>query len=358
MTMTEGEASTRATPNETDEESAGASRAKAIASRVGTENLALVAALAVLVALIASQTDRFFLAQNLLNIGQNIALVGVIAVGQTMVIVSRGLDISVGAIAGVTSVVAALVLANTESVAVSVLAAVGVGLLLGMINAGIITVLRVNPVIATLATLSAYRGLAFLVAPGGRPIGVLNPDFRRIGSGRILVTDAFPGIPVALIIMAVIAAAAFVVMKHTVFGRNIYAMGGNPDAARLSGVRLDRMKLAIYAVSGALSGVGGIILTARTSSGQPASGSTGLELEVITSVFLGGAIMAGGKGTIGGTVLAVLLLGTLSNGMNLLGMPTFYQLVAKGMLLVLAVAIGQFRMARSERAQSAVAARG
>jgi ribose/xylose/arabinose/galactoside ABC-type transport system permease subunit len=333
------------------------SRLRKIVDKVGAENLALVAALVLLVAAISTQTNRFFLPQNVLNIGQNMALVGVIAVGQTMVIVSRGLDISVGAMAGVTSVVAALVLANTGSVAMSVAAVIGVGLVLGAINAGIITVLRVNPVIATLATLSAYRGLAFLVAPDGRPIGVLDPSFRRIGAGRILATDAFPGIPIALIIMAVIAIAAHIVMKHTVFGRNIYAMGGNPDAARLSGVRLDRMKLAIYATSGALSGIGGLILTARTSSGQPASGSQGLELEVITAVFLGGAIMAGGKGTIGGTLLAVLLLGTLSNGMNLLGMPTFYQLVAKGMLLIIAVAIGQWRMARSERAQSAAAAR-
>ncbi len=146
-------------------------------------------------------------------------------------------------------------------------------------------------------------------------------------------------------------------MRYTVFGRNVYAMGGNPEAARLAGVHLDRMKLAIYAFSGAMAGLGGVILTARTSSGQPASGSEGLELEVITSVFLGGAIMAGGKGTIGGTILAVTLLATLSNGMNLLGMPTFYQLVAKGMLLVVAVAIGQWRMARSERADSTATAK-
>lgn len=353
MTMTETE---KSTPPSTGP--SRLQRARAIADRIGTENLALLVALGILVMLIASQTDRFFQPQNLLNIGQNMALVGVIAVGQTVVIVSRGLDISVGAMAGVTSVVAALTLANTGSVGLSVLAAIGGGIVLGCINAGVITKLRVNPVVATLATLSAFRGLAFLIAPGGRPIGVLDPDFRRIGAGRILALDGFPGIPISLIIMAFIAIAAHIVMRYTVFGRNVYAMGGNPEAARLAGVHLDRMKLAIYAFSGAMAGIGGVILTARTSSGQPASGSEGLELEVITSVFLGGAIMAGGKGTVGGTILAVTLLATLSNGMNLLGMPTFYQLVAKGMLLIIAVAIGQWRMARSERANAAATAKG
>lgn len=352
MTMTETETSSR-----TDKGTSRLDQVRAITDRIGTENLALLVALAILVLLISSQTDRFFQAQNLLNIGQNMALVGVVAVGQTVVIVSRGLDISVGAMAGVTSVVAALTLANTTSVGLSVLAALAVGIVLGSVNAGVITKLRVNPVVATLATLSAFRGLAFLIAPGGRPIGVLDPDFRQIGAGRILDFDGFPGIPISLIIMVVIAVGAHVVMRYTVFGRNVYAMGGNPEAARLAGVHLDRMKLAIYAFSGAMSGIGGVILTARTSSGQPASGSEGLELEVITAVFLGGAIMAGGKGTIGGTILAVTLLATLSNGMNLLGMPTFYQLVAKGMLLIIAVAIGQWRMARSERANAAATAK-
>lgn len=335
-----------------------AARGRAIAKGIGTENLALLIALGLLVALIATQTDRFFLTQNLLNIGQNMALVGVIAIGQTVVIVSRGLDISVGAMAGATSVVAALVLANSGSVSLSVLAAIAVGLTLGAVNAGVITKLRVNPVVATLATLSAFRGLAFLIAPGGRPIGVLDPGFRRIGAGRLFAFEGFPGVPISLIIMVFIAIAAHIVMRYTIFGRNVYAMGGNPEAARLAGVHLDRMKLAIYAFSGAMAGIGGVILTARTSSGQPASGSEGLELEVITSVFLGGAIMAGGKGTVGGTILAVTLLATLSNGMNLLGIPTFYQLVAKGMLLIIAVAIGQWRMARSERAEASMTAKG
>jgi len=143
-----------------------------------------------------------------------------------------------------------------------------------------------------------------------------------------------------------------IVMAYTVFGRQTYSMGGNPAAARLAGINLNRMRLWLYSISGGLSGLAGVIVTARTSSGQPASGTQGLELEAITAVFLGGALMAGGKGTIMGSMLAVLLLAVLSNGMNLLGIPTFYQLVAKGMLLVFAVAIGQWRMVMDERRQA------
>jgi len=351
---------THTSPDQSDQPEATSqdsrSRWSPIVAKIGTDNLALIVAEIALVALIASQTDKFFLPQNLLNIGQNIAVVGIAAVGEAMVVVSAGLDISIGSIAGVASVVAALMVTNTGSLWGGVALALVVGLVLGLLNAGIITKLRVSPVVATLATLSAFQGLAFLIAPGGRSIGVLDQGFRQLGSGRILQTDTFPGIPISLLILLAVSGIAHVTMKHTVYGRNIYAMGGNADAARLSGVNLTRMKFAVYAVSGVTAALAGIILTARTSSGQPVSGSQGLELDALTAVFLGGALMAGGKGTIAGTLLAVVLLGTLSNGMNLLGIPTFYQLVAKGLLLVLAVAVGQWRVARSEKAQAAAAA--
>lgn len=338
------------------ESSTARGRTRALAARIGPENLALIVAEFLLVAGIATQTDKFFLPQNLLNIGQNIAVVGVAAVGETIVVVSAGLDISIGSIAGVASVVSALLVTNAGSVWGGVAGALAVGILLGLLNAAVITKLRVSPVVATLATLSAFQGLAFLIAPGGRPIGVLDSTFRQFGSGRIFQAGSFPGIPISLLILLAVAGIAHVTMRYTVYGRNIYAMGGNPNAARLSGINLTRMKFAVYALSGATAALAGVILTARTSSGQPVSGSQGLELDALTAVFLGGALMQGGKGTIGGTMLAVVLLGTLSNGMNLLGIATFYQLVAKGLLLIIAVGIGQWRVARAEKAQAAVAA--
>lgn len=325
---------------------------------VGAENLSLVIALVLMILLIVSQTEYFFSARNILNIAQNMAVVGLIAVGMTLVIVSAGLDISVGSIAGAASVVCALLVVNTGSVSLALAGSLAIGTVLGLVNATIINYLRVNPVVATLATFSAFRGVAFLIAPGGRPIGVLDPTFAHLGSGRIFETERFPGIPVAFLILLLVAVAAHFVMRTTVFGRSIYSMGGNQVAARLAGINLTRMRFAIYAISGALSGLAGAIVTARTSSGQPSSGTQGLELEAITAVFLGGALLAGGKGTIVGTMLAVVLLATLSNGMNLLGIPTFYQLVAKGLLLVIAVAIGQWRMARSEKVQARLMAAG
>lgn len=329
---------------------------KRISDTLGPENLSLIIALVITVAIIVTQTEYFFSARNLFNIAQNMAVVGLIAVGMTFVIVSAGLDISVGSIAGCASVTTALVVVGTGSVLGGIGVSLAVGLLLGLVNASIISFLRVNPVVATLATFSAFRGIAFLIAPGGRPVGVLDPTFAKLGSGRIFDFGAFPGIPIAFAILVVVALSANFVMSSTVFGRTIYAMGGNPVAARLAGINLTRMRLMIYALSGALAGLAGAIVTARTASGQPASGTQGLELEAITAVFLGGALLSGGKGTIAGSMLAVLLLATLSNGMNLLGIPTFYQLVAKGLLLVLAVAIGQWRMARAERIQAKLTA--
>lgn len=332
---------------------------KRMTNAVGAENLSLIIALAILVALIASQTDAFFQTRNLLNIGQNISVVGLVAIGVTIVIVSAGLDISVGSIAGVASVVSALIITEYGTEIGSVAGGIAAGAALGLVNAAVITFLRVNPVIATLATFSAFRGLAFLIAPGGRSIGVLDQEFTWLGVGRLFAGEEFPGVPVPLVILVGVAIIAHFVLRYSVFGRSVYAMGGNPTAARLAGINLTRMKFMMYSASGALAGLAGVIMTARTSSGQPASGTQGLELEAITAVFLGGAILAGGKGTIAGTMLAVVLIGTLSNGMNLMGIATFYQLVAKGLLLIIAVAIGQWRMVRAERIQArAIASTG
>lgn len=323
---------------------------------VGAENLSLIIALLILVTVIGAQTEFLFSSRNLFNIAQNMAVVGLIAVGMTLVIVSAGLDISVGSIAGCASVVCALIVTGVGSVAGGLAGGIAIGLVLGLGNALIINYLRVNAVVATLATMSAFRGVAFLIAPEGRPVGVLDPTFALLGSGRFLQVGDFPGIPIAFAILVGVAVVAHFGMSSTVFGRSVYSMGGNPAAARLAGINLNRMRLWIYAISGALSGLAGVIVTARTSSGQPASGTQGLELEAITAVFLGGALLAGGKGTIVGSMLAVLLLAVLSNGMNLLGIPTFYQLVAKGLLLVLAVAIGQWRMALAESRQARLTA--
>jgi ribose/xylose/arabinose/galactoside ABC-type transport system permease subunit len=348
---------------------------------VGVDNLSLVLALIVIVGIIIFLQPLFLSWQNLMNsLSQSIVIVGLLAVGQTVVIVGGMLDISVGSIASVASVTAAtaIVLGTVVlpwgmeipipfaegTMQAGIVVGVLTGVLLGIVNGIVVTKLKVNSIIATLGALAAYAGLAFLLAPDGKPVGVVTqPDFTWLATGRVaaelplpdLGGRAWTGVPILFIIFIIVAALFHVLMKYTDFGRSVYAIGGNPTAARLAGINLTRMRIGMYILSGACAGLAGVLLTARTTSGNPING-VGFELQAITAVFLGGAATTGGKGTIVGTVLAVLLVGVLNNGMNLLGVGTFYQRVALGVLLITAVALAQWRQGRAERARTRVAA--
>lgn len=355
-----------------------------VINAIGADNLSLMFALVVLVFLITVVSgwfgmeggDKFFTWQNLMNsLAQAIVIVGLLAVGETVVILAAGLDISVGSIASIGSVVSASVLVGVGTVGAlgifpsgNVLIAVFAGILAGMIagavNGFIVTTLRVNPIIATLGTLAAFAGIAFLLAPDGKPVGVLTqPQFTWMAQGRFLTGAPIPplggsnwtGIPVLTVILVVVAILVHILMRYTDFGRAIYAIGGNDTAARLAGINLSRVRVLMYMLSGAIAGLAGVLLTARTTSGNPVNGN-GLELQAITAVFLGGAATTGGKGTVFGTFLAVILVGVLNNGMNLLGFNTFVQRVALGLLLIAAVAVSQWRQARAERARTRIAA--
>jgi L-arabinose transport system permease protein len=306
---------------------------------IGAQNLSLLIVLIALAAVITSQSSDFLLAGNLLNIGLAVALLGLVSMGQTVVIVSGGLDISVGSTVGLASVTAALAVAATRSAPAGVAAGIAAGALAGAFNGVVITVGRINPVITTLATLSVFRGVGFLVT-NGSAVSVSNVAFNNLGSGSIWIVP----IPIAILLLVVVA--FFIFLRYTDIGRNIYAMGGNPVAARLAGINLDRYKLGIYTLSGLIAGIAAIILTARTTSGQPASGSAGLELESITAAVLGGCALTGGRGTVIGTFLGVLILGELDNGLILVNVPTFYQLVARGSLLLIAVLVQELRARR------------
>lgn len=311
---------------------------RSLSRLLGSQNISLLVALGILIIIFGVQEPGlFFRPSNLVNIGSAVALLMVLSLGQTLVILSGGLDISIGANAGVASVVAAWTMGNiANNAVVGIVAAVVAGTLGGIINGLLVTLGRVNPVIATLGTLSAFSGLGYVVA-GGRDIPVLNKDFNAIGLGSIA------GIPYTLVIAIVGVVLFAIAMRATDIGRNVYALGGNPAAARLAGIGTTRYKVAIYAVAGLTAGVAGVILTARTQNGVPSAGGSGLELEAITAVVLGGAALVGGKGTIISTVFGVLLLGTLQNGLTILNVQTFYQNIATGILLVVAVMIQQFR---------------
>lgn len=353
---------------------------------IGADNLSLIFALVVLVFLITVASgwfgfaggDKFFSWQNLMNsLAQAIVIVGLLSIGETVVIIAGALDISIGSIASVGSVVSASVLAGagmfgslvflpTGNVVVAVAAGIVAGVICGFINGFIVTGLRVNPIIATLGTLAAFAGIAFLLAPDGKPVGVLTqPQFTWLAQGRFLTDmplpklggSAWTGIPVLTVILVVVAILIHILMRYTDFGRAIYAIGGNATAARLAGINLSQVRIVMYMISGAIAGLAGVLLTARTTSGNPING-TGLELQAITAVFLGGAATAGGKGTVFGTFLAVIMVGVLNNGMNLLGFNTFVQRVALGLLLIAAVAVSQWRQANAERARTQIAAEG
>jgi ribose transport system permease protein/L-arabinose transport system permease protein len=317
------------------------SLAQRLTDRVGVHNLSLIFALVVLCVIFGFlRGDVFFSSRNMLNIGLAVTILGVLAMSQTVVIVSGGLDISVGSTVGLATVATAMAAQATGSAAVAVATGLLVGGAAGLVNGIIITFGRVNPVIATLGTMAIFRGAAFILS-NGQSISIFDDAFRFMGNGAIL------GLPVPLWILAIAAILFQVFLARSIAGRNIYAIGGNPVVARFSGISVNRYRVAIYVMSGVAAGLGGILLAARTGSGQPISGSQGLELEAITAAVLGGCALQGGRGTIVGALLGVLIIGVLNNGMILTAVPSFYQLLAKGALLILAVIVAEYRLNRA-----------
>ena len=309
-----------------------------VLAAVGVQNVSLLIALALLATFVSLRNPNFLYASNIATIGTTVSIVGVLAVAQTVMMLLGGLDISVGSQAGLASVVCAMVFTTTGSALAGIAAAVASGFATGLLNGQIVIQGRVNAVIATLATFAAYRGLANLLS-GGRAQGYTGASqaFVFLARGQLL------GIPVLIWIFLAVAVAAQLVLHTTVVGRNIYAVGGNAVASRLAGIPLNRYIAGTYVMCGLAAAIAGVLLTARTGSGQPTSGSQGLELQSITAAALGGCALQGGKGTVVGTVLAVVLLGVLANGLVILDVNSFWQDIAQGALLVIAVVVQQRR---------------
>ena len=290
-------------------------------------------------------TDRFLSGENAWNVMRQISVNVVISVGMTLVILTGGIDLSVGSILALSGAVTAGMLKfggefNDMNLFIGftlVGALVGgtlVGAFLGWFNGITITKFKVPPFVATLAMLTIARGLTMLWT-GGFPITGLGTDMAFIGTGWFL------GIPMPVWISAVIVLAAVVLTKKTVLGRHIYAIGGNEKAAELSGLKIKKVKMIVYAIAGALSAVGGIIVTSRLDSAQPNAGF-GFELDSIAAVVIGGTSLSGGKGTIMGTVQGALIIGILNNGLVLLNVSPFWQQVIKGFVILLAVVIEKY----------------
>ncbi|MBE2215635.1 MAG: ribose ABC transporter permease [Opitutaceae bacterium] len=301
-------------------------------------------ALVLMTVALSVMSEHFLTTDNGLTILRQVSINMCLSLGMTLVILSGGIDLSVGAILGFSGAVAAGLLKNGLSIPAlglhlqfttsgAILAGVLIGAALGWHNGVAITRFRLPPFIATLGMLSIARGLAFLWT-GGFPITGLGADFGQIGTG------AWLGVPVPVWIMVVLVGMFLVVAKRTRFGRHLYAVGGNTRAARLTGLNVDRIKISVYTLAGALAGVAGLIVTSRLDSAQPNAGLS-YELDAIAAVVIGGTSLSGGRGTILGTVLGCLIIGVLNNGLFLLNVSPFWQLVIKGYVILVAVAIDQ-----------------
>ena len=323
----------------------GTDRRMGTASRMAPalQRYGILIALAVLCIVLSVVSENFLTSRNIINVLRQTSINGILAVGMTFVILTRGIDLSVGSVVALVGVVSAS-FATTSAAGVAgapymPLIPVAVGLLTGMAVGSVsgIAVARfsVPAFVATLGMLSAARGLTLIYA-GGRPIPALTDGYRWIGTGDI------GGIPVPIILFGLVFAIAHFVLTRTRFGRHVYAVGGNPHAAKVSGLPVRRIRFAVYAISGALAGVAGMILAARTGSALPQAG-VAYELDALAAVVIGGTSLAGGIGRVSGTVIGALLIGVMNNGLDLLGVESYYQQVIKGALVVAAVMLDRSR---------------
>lgn len=299
-------------------------------------------------------SDAFLQPRNLLNIVRQISVMGLIAIGVTMVIITTGIDLSSGSVLALAAVVAASLAQSTDwasakypgldvPVIVPILAALAIGAVCGSINGWLIARFKIPAFIATLGMMTIARGFALIYSD--RPVSGLTDTYNFIGQGELLkilpIPDQPPlGIPIPIIILAVVAVGAHIMLNSTRFGRHIYAIGGNEQAARISGLNVGRIKIGVYMIAGLLSGLAGLVLSSRIGSGQPGLG-VGYELDAIAAAVIGGTSLSGGIGTIWGTIVGALIIGVLNNGLDLLNVSAYWQTIVKGSIIVIAVIIDE-----------------
>ena len=295
------------------------------------DKVGILLVLVVLVALMAVFAPNFNRVDNLLNIARAISINAVLAAGMTFVILTGGIDLSVGSTVAVSGVVAVVVAMAGVPAPFAILAGVLVGAACGLVNGALSAYLGLAPFIVTLGTMTFLRGLAYTMT-AGQPIVSSDLSFRVIGNGYLL------GIPVPVYFMVVVYLVGWFLLERTIYGRHVYAVGGNAQAARLAGVKVKRITTSVYIIAGICAGLAGMIFAARVISAQPTAG-TGYELDAIAAVVLGGTSLAGGRGRLFGTLIGSVILGVLGTGLILLNVPFFTQLLIKGIVIIFAVAI-------------------
>ena len=296
-------------------------------------------ALVIEIILFSQLSPHFFTAENLLNVSLQVSITAIIAAGMTFVILTAGIDLSVGSLVALAGILATSVIKIDLPVYLSLSLGILIGILFGVLSgfiAGVfVTKFKITPFIVTLALMTIWRGTAFVYTEG-RPIWELPEAFSYLGGGRII------GIPVPTIIMVIVFIVSHIVLTKTRFGRYVYAVGGNLEAARLAGIKTNKILISVYIISGVLSAIAGVLLASRINSGQPNAGLM-YELDVIAAVVVGGTSLFGGRGTIIGTFLGAMLIAVLRNGLNLLNVRSYVQQVIVGVVILFAVLLDQLR---------------
>lgn len=287
--------------------------------------------LLVLCIILSILTPRFLTINNLRNVFTQVSVNAVIAAGMTFVILTGGIDLSVGSILAIAGAVAAAIVKSTGNVFLAVIAALAIGAIIGLLNGIIIARGKIQAFIATLVSMTVFRGVTY-VYTNGTPVSGLGQKFMVLGNDKIL------GMPIPVIVTVIIFLLSYYILDQTRYGRYVYSIGGNEDTARLSGINANKVKTLVYVISGVMAAVSGIIVTSRIGSASPNAGS-GFELDAIAAVVLGGTSLAGGEGSIVGTIIGAVIIGVLNNGLNLMNVSPFYQLIVKGLVILLAVMI-------------------
>lgn len=280
-------------------------------------------------------SENFLSTKNILNLVRQVSFISIIGFGSAFILICGGLDLSPGAVVAVTSVVSASFGRGEHPTVLAILIGLCVGLAAGTINGIFVTKLKVPPFIATLGMMTSAKGIAMLYTDGNSVNG-LTDSYRIWGAGKLL------GIPIPIIIMLVLAVIMYILLEHTPYGRHVVAVGDNEQAAKISGIKTERIMLSVYIIGGVLASVASILMSGRIASGQPLLGE-GYEMDAISAAVVGGVSLKGGVGSIWGVVCGALIIGIINNGMNLLGVSSYWQQVVKGIIIVLAIVLDQLK---------------
>jgi ribose transport system permease protein len=302
---------------------------------LGIEAVALLLAWLALMAMFSVLSEFFFSVQNFFNIGRAVAVTLIVASGTTIALISGAIDLSIAAVMDLAAVITGTLSISGAPAPVAILAGVAAGTSVGVFNGVIVTRLRINPIIATLASAGIVRGIAFLIT-SGQSKALADPAFQLVGRSNL------SGVPGSLVIAVVVLSITYVVLRRTVFGRMVYAIGGNPVASALAGINIDRWRLFFFMASSFSAALAGIVLLSRLGTVIPTA-AMGTELNTIAAVILGGTSLAGGAGSVQGTIVGVLILGTLTNGLTLMNIDAYWQAIVAGIVLIMAVAADRLR---------------